>query len=641
MWDALTSECLQIMYVRGQVDSVAWSPDGKQLLVGSGGASMQLWKATTGKILRVFEGHTGGVRSVAWSPDGKHLLSGSIDMTLRLWDSETGECLRVFEGHTGEVTSVAWSPDSEHLLSGSIDKTLRLWDASRGHCLQAFEGHNSSVRSVAWSPDGKSALSLGANSVGRIWKLEAPILPTTDFATYTNAKVLIIGDTGVGKSGLFRYLTHGIKVSDGESLPSTDGAWASQWLLAGDDGGKEREIWLWDFAGQVDYRLVHQLFMHDVAAAVLVFNPQSENPFDGLGIWDCDIRKASSTPFAKILVAGRIDRGGLVGSITHMEKFMNERNFLGQLHHTSARTGEGCEVLRNAIINAIDWQRIPKTTSLVLFRRLKGEILKLRDSGHVLIVGTELKQQMQARLPDERFTVQDLETVASLLSGAGIVKRLEFGDVIVLQPEILSRYAAAVVRTIRKHPHELGCILESDLLSGNLDYHDFQRIPEREEQIILHALREIFVARAWCWRQACDGDVVLTFPSYYRREREHNPGHPEVLVTYRFSGPVDEIYATLVVRLHHTKAFRDTVLWRSSAEFLTQVGARLGLVLLREGEGNAQLEVYFEFAVDDNARLIFLRYVHDHLIQNAQSVVRLRHYACKNNSLSGVKPFCR
>ena len=72
----------------------------------------------------------------------------------------------------------------------------------------------------------------------------------------------------------------------------------------------EREIWLWDFAGQADYRLIHQLFMDETALAVLVFNPQSDNPFEGLGQWDHDLRRAARGQFKKLLVAGRCDRGG-------------------------------------------------------------------------------------------------------------------------------------------------------------------------------------------------------------------------------------------------------------------------------------------------------------------------------------------
>ena len=96
---------------------------------------------------------------------------------------------------------------------------------------------------------------------------------------------------------------------------------------------------------------------------------------------------------------------------------------------------------------------------------------------------------------------------------------------------------------------------------------------------------ETFVNRAWCLRQACDGSVMLTFPSYFRRERPDLPEHPHILVTYRFAGPSDDIYATLVVRLHHTAAFNADQLWRFAADLMTQTDARLGFKLTREAEG--------------------------------------------------------
>src|SRR5262249_10345628 len=116
----------------------------------------------------------------------------------------------------------------------------------------------------------------------------------------------------------------------------------------------------------------------------------------------------------------------------------------------------------------------------------------------------------------------------------------------------------------------------------------------------------------------------------FRRERKEQPSHPSVLVTYRFTGPVDDIYATLVVKLHHTVAFQSTDLWKSAADFQTQTGAALGFTLTSEPEGTSRLEVYFDLNVDADMRVLFLRYVHDHLAQQAQNVVRLRHYACGN-----------
>ena len=646
LWDVKSGFSIRMFEGhKAYVRSLAWSADQCYALSASNDKTVRLWDMETGRCLRVLEGHTARAWCVAWSPDQRLALSGSGDGTVRLWKVETGRCLRVLEGHTGTVRSVAWRVDQRHALSGAGDRTLRLWDVETGRCLRVLEGHTGEVRSVVWSADGRRAYSGDSRGGIRIWDLSefvteagAPEAPTTVLppapaqVQYTNAKVLLVGDSGVGKSGLSNYLAHGIRVEDDKPIPSTDGAWATHWPLrdAKKKPGVEREVWLWDFAGQVDYRLVHQLFMDGTAAAVLVFNPQNENPFEGLGQWDRDLQKATRKRFAKLLVAGRIDRGGLVVSRASVERFMKERRFLRPLQETSAKTGEGCEKLRGAIVKAIDWKSIPETTSPVLYQRMKEEILRLRDSGLVLIRLSELKQHVELTLLKEQFKLEELQTVVSLLAGPGMIQRVDFGGFILLRPEVLSRYAAAVVRKVRKHPQELGCIREDEMLAGNLDYQDFKRLPAEDEAMVLRTLHETFISRAWCLRQPCDGTTLLTFPSYFRRERPEQPRHPDVLVTYRFSGPVEDIYATLVVWLHHTVGFQTDQLWKFAADFKTQTGKSLGLKLTREPEGAARLEVYFAPDVDENSRVLFLRYVHNHLADHAQNLVRLRHYFCRN-----------
>ena len=625
---------------RAFVRKVAWSTNQLRVLSGDSTGEIRLWDVETWQSLSVFKGHTKPISILAWSKDDRRALSGGEDKTIRLWDLDTGKCLRVLEGHKGEVETIAWHTNQRLVASGSEDSTVRLWDVESGRCLTVLEGHESRVKTVAWSNDGSCVFSGDDSGHIRVWdlsafvhKAQARALPTVpEQVQYTNAKVLLVGDSGVGKSGLSNYLAHGIKVEADKPLPSTDGAWATHWPLRHDKKktGVDREIWLWDFAGQVDYRLVHQLFMDDTAAAVLVFNPQNENPFEGLGQWDLDLQKAARRPFTKLLVGARIDRGGLVVSANSMKKFMTERGFVEPLHLTSAMTGEGCKQLREAIVDAIDWKSIPETTSPALYQKLKQEILSLRDNGLVLLRLAELNQRIEMTLRDEEFEPSELEAVVGLLSGPGMIQQLDFGGFILLRPEVLSRYAAAVVRKVRQHPQELGCIREDELLAGNLDYQDFQRLPREDEAVVLRALLETFVSRAWCLRQSTDGMAILTFPSYFRRERKEQPSHPSVIVTYRFDGPTDEIYATLVVRLHHTVAFESTELWKSAADFRTQTGAALGFTLTRESEGTSRLEVYFEPEVDQSSQVLFLRYIHNHLIEHAKNVVRLRNYSCTN-----------
>ena len=105
------------------------------------------------------------------------------------------------------------------------------------------------------------------------------------------------------------------------------------------DDGVEREIWLWDFGGQADQRLIHQLYMDDTALAVLVFDGQKEDLFETLGQWDRDLTRASRRAFAKLLAAGRIDAGGLRVSRTEVERFAKERGFNGQFWRPAPKQG--------------------------------------------------------------------------------------------------------------------------------------------------------------------------------------------------------------------------------------------------------------------------------------------------------------
>lgn len=152
--------------------SIAFSPDGNQLITGSE-SSFRFWDLRTGESIgESLEGHAGPVRSIAFSSDGNWFVSGGEDRTLRLWNVRTrqpmGEALR---GHNGAITSVSFSSDASRIVSGSEDKTLRQWNTHTRQLIgEPMRGHEGAVASITFSPDGKQIASSSRDATLRLWE---------------------------------------------------------------------------------------------------------------------------------------------------------------------------------------------------------------------------------------------------------------------------------------------------------------------------------------------------------------------------------------------------------------------------------------------------------------------------------------
>ena len=111
---------------QGGVNAVAYSPDGK-IIAASEGNNVLLWDATTGQVIKTFNGPNAASAGLAFSPDGKTLAVGYADNNIYFWNLTLGIGLPPLPGHTESVNSVAYSPDGKYFASGSNDQTVILW----------------------------------------------------------------------------------------------------------------------------------------------------------------------------------------------------------------------------------------------------------------------------------------------------------------------------------------------------------------------------------------------------------------------------------------------------------------------------------------------------------------------------------
>jgi hypothetical protein len=218
------------------------------------------------------------------------------------------------------------------------------------------------------------------------------------------------------------------------------------------------------------------------------------------------------------------------------------------------------------------------------------------------------------------------------LESADLVKRLKFGNYVLLQPELLDAYAGAMVNAARDEPDGLGSIREAAVVDLDFVVPSTEQVLDgQQEKLLVLATLEELIQRELVLREPTGEGLRLVFPSAYRRDLPASEMPKGNGVVFRFEGPVPNVYATLIVRLTRSNVFRRVQTWQSAARFAAESG-ECTVFLIFDGEGKAELLIGYD-RMPDRLREQFERFVHDHLVRRATTgtVIRERRYSCPHD----------
>lgn len=153
---------------------VDFSPNGREWLSAGLDGQVKLW-SRDGTLIRTLKHHAGGSWRAVFSPDGSLIASGGAGGVVKLWTHE-GKLLRSFP-HEGMVFAVAFSPDGQTLATGGFDTKIRLWRLD-GTLLKTLSGHRGGITSMAYRPDGSRFVSASEDGIIKLWQADGTLLKT-------------------------------------------------------------------------------------------------------------------------------------------------------------------------------------------------------------------------------------------------------------------------------------------------------------------------------------------------------------------------------------------------------------------------------------------------------------------------------
>ncbi|XP_050883959.1 ras-related protein RABE1c isoform X1 [Lathyrus oleraceus] len=191
-------------------------------------------------------------------------------------------------------------------------------------------------------------------------------LPSEDYDYLL--KVLLIGDSGVGKSSLL------VRFSEGSFstsyLPTMGIDFRNRNI---EMHGKRIKLQIWDTAGQERFRTITRAYYRGAMGILLVYDVTNESSFNNIRSWMLSIEQHASDNVNKILVGNKADMGDNKRAVPTSKGQALANEYGIKFFETSAKTSRNVEKAFFSITRDIK-QRLDDTESMKMPARINISI---------------------------------------------------------------------------------------------------------------------------------------------------------------------------------------------------------------------------------------------------------------------------
>ena len=364
--------------------------------------------------------------------------------------------------------------------------------------------------------------------------------------------------------------------------------------------------------------------------ALILFSPdRGEKAFNDVREWSLRLTKQKNGTTTKLLIGTKsdvinhktIDHNG-IGNL------IQECGMSKDWHLVSAKTCKNIDQLKAAISNAIDWKSLGATTRPKLFQHVRETITEHQKRGEVVLLYSDLDKQIQETyLPENGSYESDaVRTVVDQLGRQGIIvdTSLSSGErALVLQIGYIGIYAGSLIRLAKNNQRGVPAIELADIygMKSFSGIKENERLHILQERVVIECVVQLLIRHGICLKH----EGLLIFPSKFPNSKsdEQSNDFQTVSLYYDFSGAIDNIYSSLVVKLAHSERFGRVRLSNNSADY-----DQCGLKKVDRRSGFAHLDLLFGAGCSKETRDLFINFVEDHLQREGVEIKEVLEITC-------------